>query len=218
MHKKTSIQTLLISSWTQYKRDYPWRYHIDAYRVMVAEFMLQRTKADQVAPVYKRFVRQFPTVHSLAHAKTREISNYTRHLGIHWRARHFVHSSRYISKHFCGRIPSERSELLSIPGVGEYVAGAILTIALQKKEWVIDSNIARFLNRLHGWNLQGEIRRKQMVIAAAKKFFCHNDPRRLLFSLLDFAALICTPTEPRCSECPVHRRCRFVGKTNSNRV
>lgn len=209
------MQNTLLVNRRKFVRDYPWRNSITPYRIMIAEFMLQRTRADQVAPVYKTFITEFPSIKFLAKARTREVSRYTKHLGIHWRARHFIKSSRFVVREYGGRIPSRRDKLLSIPGVGEYVAGAILTTAFQKREWVIDSNIARFLNRIYGWKLQGEIRRKQRIIVAAKKFFDYKDPRKLLFCLLDFTALICSPSKPHCYECPVRKECKYGNKTKS---
>ncbi len=179
---------------------------------MVAEFMLQRTRADQVANVYKDFTEKYPDVVSLSKARMRDVGKYTKHLGIHWRAKHFVESSRFIVKAYGGKIPADREKLLAIPGVGEYVAGAILTAGYRRPEWVIDANIARFFDRLYNFRLKGELRRKPKIVDAAKKFFTHPQPRKLLFSLLDFTALICTPRKPRCTICPLNRGCRYNRK------
>ena len=135
-----------------------------------------------------------------------------KHLGIHWRAKHFIESSRFIVNTYSGRIPSNREKLLAIPGVGEYVAGAILTVAFKKPEWVIDSNIARVFNRVHNLGLTGEIRRKPEIIKQAKLFFNVPDPRNLLFAILDFSALICLPIKPKCSTCPLTMLCKFTSK------
>jgi A/G-specific adenine glycosylase len=175
---------------------------------MIAEFMLQRTRAEQVKPVYTQFIKRYPTVVSLSRAKTKEVAQYTKHLGMHWRAKHFIAAAEFIVKEYKGRIPSIREKLLAIPGVGEYVAGAILTVAFQKPEWVIDSNIARFLNRYHGLGLQGEIRRKKKIIELSKIFFKYKNPRKLLFTILDFTALICLPRNPLCMKCPLKNNCK----------
>jgi A/G-specific adenine glycosylase len=188
-------------------RDFLWRHKITPYRIMIAEFMLQRTRAEQVEPVYKQFIKQYPTVISLSKAKTKEIAQYTKHLGIHWRAKYFITAVKFITKEYKGRIPSNREKLLAIPGVGEYVAGAILTVAFQKPEWVIDSNIARFFNRYHGLGLQGEIRRKKEIIELSKKFFNHKNPHKLLFGILDFTALVCKPINPLCNSCILRKNC-----------
>jgi A/G-specific adenine glycosylase len=188
-------------------RDFPWRHKINPYRILIAEFMLQRTRAEQVEPVYKEFLKHYPSVISLSRAKEKDVAKYTKHLGIHWRAKHFIKAAKFIVREYKGKIPSEREKLLAIPGVGEYVAGAILTVAFQKPEWVIDSNIARFLNHYHGLGLQGEIRRKKEIIELSKQFFHHKNPRKLLFRVLDFTALVCTPRNPDCTNCPLKNDC-----------
>ena len=199
-------------SYTKLRRDFPWRHKITAYRIMIAEFMLQRTRADQVAPVYASFIREFPDVKRLSEASIEAISAYTSHLGIHSRAHYFKDAAVFIVKRHNGRIPPHREDLLEIPGVGEYVAGAILAAAFRKSDWVIDSNIARFLNRLHGLSLKGEIRRRKIVIQKSKELFQYTDPRKLLFSVLDFTALVCTPRTPHCPSCPLRRHCRYNAK------
>ena len=174
--------------------------------------MLQRTRAEQVEPVYKQFFKKYPTVVSLSKAKTKEVSKYTKHLGIHWRAKHFITAAKFIVKVYKGKIPVEREKLLAIPGVGEYVAGAILTAAFQKKEWVIDSNIARFFNRYYDLGLTGEIRRKKKIIELSKQLFKYKNPRKLLFAILDFTALVCKPINPQCNSCPLRRKCKYPVK------
>ena len=203
----------VLSIWQKIEslRDFTWRHKITPYRILIAEFMLQRTRAEQVEPVYTQFIKRYPTIVSLSKAKTKEVARYTKHLGIHWRAKHFVTAAKFIVKKYKGRIPAKREKLLAIPGVGEYVAGAILTVAFQKPEWVIDSNIARFLNRYHGLGLQGEIRRKKEIIELSKQFFKHNNTRKLLFSILDFTALVCLPRNPLCAKCSLKKRCKYSG-------
>jgi A/G-specific adenine glycosylase len=191
-------------------RDFPWRHKITPYRIMIAEFMLQRTRAEQVEPVYKQFIKRYPSVVSLSKAKTKDIAQYTKHLGIHWRAKHFIAAAKFIVKDYKRRIPSSREKLLAIPGVGEYVAGAILTVAFQQPEWVIDSNIARFLNRYHGLGLQGEIRRKKEIIDLSRHLFNYKNNRKLLFGLLDFTAQVCLPRKPACSGCFLRKKCKYL--------
>lgn len=207
----------MLQWWQVFKRDYPWRHGINPYRIMIAEFMLQRTRADQVEDVYRNFIARYPDVISLSKAGIRDVSKYTKNLGIHWRAKNFIHSSRFIINYYGGKIPSNRERLLAIPGVGEYVAGAVLTAGFQKPEWVVDSNIARFLDRFFGFQLEGELRRKPIIVKSSKSFFRYHDPRKLLFGVLDFAALICTPRQPRCPFCPLKLKCSYKRKTKSSK-
>jgi A/G-specific adenine glycosylase len=138
---------------------------------MIAEFMLHRTRAGQVERVYSEFIKKYPDVKALSIAGKNDIENITEHLGLHWRSAHFIKSARFIVREYNSVFPDNREKLLKIPGVGDYVAGAIMTVCFNKPEYVVDSNIARFINRFYGLNLTGEIRRKKAVIDRAKELF-----------------------------------------------
>jgi A/G-specific adenine glycosylase len=174
--------------------------------------MLQRTKAEQVEPVYKKFLIRFPDVLSLSRARLTSVSKFTKSLGIHWRAKHFIEAAKYIAKNHNGNIPKSREKLLKIPGVGDYVAGAIQAVCFNNAEYVIDSNIARFINRYYGLELIGEIRRKKVVIEYARKLFKVKNQRKLLFGILDFTALVCKPIKPLCVKCAIKKNCKFNNK------
>jgi A/G-specific adenine glycosylase len=179
---------------------------------MLAEFMLHRTKAEQVEPVYIDFIDKYPDIQSLSKAKYGEIKKITKHLGLHWRSKHFIRSARFIAKKYHSKFPRDRQQLLKISGVGDYVAGAILTVCFRKSVHVVDSNIARFINRLLGLNLKGEIRRKKIIIEKAKELFRTKRPDLFLFAILDFTALICKPIDPNCEICILRKKCVFGKK------
>lgn len=176
---------------------------------MVAEFMLQRTKAEQVEPVYKKFLLQYPDILSLSKARIKSVEKYTSSLGLHKRAPNFINAAKYIVKNFKGKYPKTRKELLTIPGVGYYVAGAIMAVCFNNVDYVIDSNIARFINRLYGLKLSGEIRRKKIIIEKAKELFRVKNQRIFLFALLDFTALVCKPINPVCQGCQLQKDCIY---------
>jgi len=190
-------------------RDYPWRHTRDPYRIMIAEFMLHRTKANQVAPVYIEFIKKYPDVLSLAQADFSEVQKVTEHLGLHWRSGHFIEAARYIVQKWDGIFPETEGELREIPGVGEYVAGAILMICYGKPHPIIDSNIARFINRIYGLHLTGEIRRKKEIKKLAREVFTVQDPEQFLFAVLDFTAAICKSQNPLHEECPLRDICNY---------
>jgi A/G-specific adenine glycosylase len=194
-------------------RYFLWRTLPTPYKILIAEFMLQRTKAEQVEPVYEKFLKQFPDVHSLSKARLSSVSKYTKNLGIHWRAKHFIDAAKYIIKYYDGKFPKTRDELLMIPGVGDYVAGAIQAVCFNNAEYVIDSNIARFINRFYGLNLTGEIRRKKMIINYAKIIFEVKNQRDFLFFILDFTAITCKPIKPLCSLCSYIKPCKYSSKS-----
>ena len=183
---------------------------------MIAEFMLQRTKAEQVEPVYKQFLKQYPTIFHLARAKSISVSKYTLQLGLHWRYIHFLSSAKHIVNTWNGNFPKTRIELIQIPGIGDYIGGAISAVCFNKADYVVDSNIARYINRYYNLKLSGEIRRKKEIIERAKKLFKVKDQKKFLFAILDFTALICKPLRPLCFECPLKKNCKFSNKTKSS--
>ncbi len=207
------ISRQIIENHSLYYRDFPWRHTKDPYKIMIAEFMLRRTKAEQVVPVYNGFLINYPELKSLASADIEDVSKVTIHLGLHWRAADFIKACKFIETEYDVIFPDNRKNLLKIPGIGDYIAGAILTVCFKKSEYVIDNNIARFINRFYNLNLTGEIRRKKRIIEEAKKVFDCKSPDKLLFSILDFTALVCKPRIPVCPLCCLKDDCQYENKT-----
>lgn len=193
-------------------RDFPWRHTKAPYRIMIAEFMLHRTKAEQVAPVYKEFIKKYPDVKSLASVELNEIIKVTEHLGLHWRAQHFITSANYIVEKYNGNIPANPEDILKIPGVGDYIAGAIMVVCFNKIYPVVDSNIARLLNRFFNLDLEGEVRRKKKIVGLSEQLFSSHKKAELLFALIDFCSLICKPIRPICFKCLLFKRCMYKNK------
>ncbi|MBA7484384.1 Adenine DNA glycosylase [subsurface metagenome] len=191
-------------------RDFPWRHTKDPYRIMIAEFMLHRTKAEQVIPVYLEFIRKYPDIKTLVGSNFKDIEKVTEHLGLHWRAKHFSKAAKYIIEDCNGKFLGDYDKLREIPGVGEYIAGAILTVCFNKPAPVVDSNIARFINRYSGLNLSREIRRKKKIVELAVKLFKYENPGDLLFAIVDFTSLICKPGNPLCCKCTLRNKCNYV--------
>jgi A/G-specific adenine glycosylase len=207
------MKNKILTSWSFFRRDFIWRHKPSPYKIMIAEFMLQRTRAEQVEPVYKKFLQQYPDIKSLSTAKIKSIEKYTASLGLHKRAPNFINSAKYIVSKLNSKFPKTRKELIKIPGVGDYVGGAISAVCFNKADYVIDSNIARLINRYYNLQLTGEIRRKKIIIEKAKKLFKVKDQKTFLFAILDFTALICKPVKPLCLECPIKRSCKYKNKT-----
>ncbi len=200
-----------IIEWYQNQsRDFPWRYTKDPYKIIIAEFMLHRTKAEQVVPVYLEFIKKYPDIKTLAWTNFKDIKAVTEHLGLHWRAKHFSESAKYVVANYKGKFPKNYSELRKIPGVGEYIAGAITTICFNKPVPVVDSNIARFINRYFGLNLSGEIRRKKKIVELSLRLFEYENPGDLLFAIVDFTSLVCKPGKPLCEKCPLRNKCNYT--------
>jgi len=210
--KVSELRQILFNWYRQNGRDFPWRHTKDPYKIMIAEFMLHRTRAEQVVPVYLEFIEKYPDVFSLAGAGHEDIKKVTQHLGLHWRSGHFIEAAKFVVEHYSGKFPENYVELRKIPGVGKYVAGALMTVSFNKPAPVVDSNIARFINRFYGLDLSGEIRRKKAIVEKAMDLFSCANPGEFLFAIVDFTAIICKPRNPECNNCPINQDCRYFSK------
>ena len=200
----------LLRWFDRYGRSYPWRDTRDPFKILIAEMMLRRTKADQVKPVYEQLFSEYPDVKSLAAAKDEKIKKILYPLGLRWRTLAFGLVAREIKEKYDCKVPATRDELIKLPGVGEYVAGAVLSVGYGRKEWMVDSNIVRVFRRYFGVRTSREGRRDRHVIEMAKRYISCKDPRRANLAILDFAALVCTPRKPACKKCPLRTRCKHI--------
>ncbi len=192
-------------------RTFPWRRAKDPYKICVAEIMLHQTFARKVVPVYKNFLKRYPDIKRLSRAKVSYIEKLIHPLGLIYRARLFKELAKYILKEFNGRFPSNKDALLSIPGVGEYTASAILCFAYEKQVPIIDANVIRVYSRYFGLNtkLPNSAPSKQMLEIATKAL-PKGKARDFNYALLDFAAIVCTHYNPKCATCPVRRKCLYA--------
>lgn len=193
-------------------RDYPWRNTDDPFKVLIAEIMLRRTKADQVKPVYTALFDRYPSVESLAGASDEQLERILYPLGLKWRSPAFKLVAKEIRERYNCRVPEVREELITLPGIGDYVAGAVLAIAFKKTEWMVDSNIVRLFKRYFDVVTSKEGRRDKHIIDMAKKYVRGEDPCGANLALVDFSALICTPRKPKHSYCPLREDCQYYLK------
>lgn len=199
-------------------RVYPWRKEKDPFKILVAEMMLRRTRADQVVSVYEEFFKKFPDLEMLAEARQEDLEKILYSLGLKWRVPAFTMMAREVCEKYHSRIPDNRDELISLPGVGEYVAGAVLSIAYGKNEWVVDSNIVRIFKRYFGIRTTKEGRRDKLVIEIARIYASGRDPGRATMGILDISALICKPGKPDCRNCPLKVRCHYALSLKDNQT
>ena len=190
-------------------RTYPWRETRDPFKVLIAEMMLRRTKADQVTQVYERLFTEYPDVEAVANAEDKKLEQILYPLGLKWRTPAFALVAREMREKYQCKIPETRKKLTALPGIGEYVAGALLSIAYGKKEWIVDSNIVRLFKRYFGVKTSKEGRRDKHVIEIAKIYASGRNPRKANLAILDFSALVCTPRKPDCEKCPLRKRCHY---------
>ncbi|MBI2946318.1 MAG: DNA-binding protein, partial [Verrucomicrobia bacterium] len=208
-HLIRQFQKALLQWFSKNRRSFAWRRRRTTYRVLVAELMLRRTQAVQVEPVFRRFLKKFPGAQSLARARPMSIRRELKPLGLEWRADNVVKLAREIQRRFRVRVPTGKAELLSLPGVGPYVAGAVRCFALSLPEPLIDTNVVRVIGRFFGLRLEGEARRRKEMINAAAACVPRRRPADYHYALLDFAAAVCTARQPRCGCCPLRVRCDY---------
>jgi len=190
-----------IESWfARHQRPLPWRVRYEPYRVWVSEVMLQQTRMEVVLPYFERFVKRFPTLRALANATEHDVMAAWSGLGYYRRARMLRDGAAAVVARFRGRVPRDIDDLLSLPGIGRYTAGAIASIAFNERAPIVDGNVARVLARVFGDEDDAWERAEALVEACAK-------PRDLNQGLMEIGALICTPRNPSCLVCPVRAEC-----------
>jgi A/G-specific adenine glycosylase len=197
-------------------RSVPWREPPEPYRVLVAELMLRRTRAPQVAPVFVRFVKRFRTVRSLAASSEREVATLLKPLGLRWRTPAFRRVAAELVKKHSGRVPEDKLALRALPGVGDYVANAVLAFAFDSPAILVDTNTVRLAARFFGFEYGPESRRNPTVRAAVAELFEPDTPRASAVAVLDFASLVCRARLPLCAQCPVVELCAY-GRANVSR-
>lgn len=194
------------------KRTFPWRLRRDPYEILVAEIMLQRTKAEQVAPVFLSFIKRFPSPELLAKAELSEIEVFFSRLGLLWRAKKVKFLAEKLSSDFKGKVPNNRDKLLSLPGIGEYVGDAVLCFAFKEDRAIIDSNVCRILGRVFNIKAKGEARRDPVYRKIAKQLVPSGKCREFNWAVIDYANEICIPRKPKCSICPLNSICDYFAR------
>lgn len=205
---------LQLHDWfTAHGRTFAWRNQRDPYAVLMAELMLHRTQARQVEPIYLRFLECFPTLRNLAEADEADVMQVLAPLGLGWRLAKIVPMARLLVDNYSSEVPRNRDALLSLPGVGPYVADAVRVLAFDEPAAFVDTNTVRVAGRYFGFPTHAESRRNRSVREAIERLIDHTCPRDSNLALLDLAAVVCRPGRPLCDQCPVQARCTFGSAT-----
>lgn len=210
MKKKDSLIAKTLLAWYgMRRRSLPWREHPDPYRIWISEIMLQQTQVDTVIPYYHRFLERFPTAEALAAAPVDEVLKAWENLGYYARARHLHRAARVIVEKYKGVFPDTWEAVIALPGIGDYTAGAILSIAFDQSLPAVDGNVRRVLSRLYGVR-DPVIRREtqKSLHALAASLIPAKDPGSFNQALMDLGALICAPRSPACPGCPLRTLCK----------
>lgn len=205
--------SVLLEWFRTHRRDLPWRTSPrDPYGVWVSEIMLQQTKVEAVKPYYENWMSHFPTLSSLAKADEDEVLRQWQGLGYYSRARNLHEAVREVEKSYGGVVPNTVQEMKALKGVGDYTAGAVLSIAYGKAVPAVDGNVLRIFARLYGIedNILSPSVKKE-VTALVEGEIPHDRPGDFNEALMDFGATVCIPKNPRCEDCPIVAYCKAHG-------
>lgn len=206
---KTLLSRRLLAWYKRNQRILPWRETGDPYRIWISEIMLQQTQVDTVIPYYHRFLKAFPIVSALARAPLQEVLKAWENLGYYSRARNISAAAKIIVEEFGGHIPDNLKAIKTLPGIGEYTAGAILSIAYEKPLPAVDGNVRRILCRLFAIRKPIDDTREQKELQKlAASLIPARRPGDFNQALMDLGATICKPQNPACSLCPIAGLCR----------
>ena len=208
----------LIAWYDRCRRELPWRVpggkkaidgeRVDPYHVLVSELMLQQTQVATVIPYFKRFIERFPTADDLAAADEQEVLRLWQGLGYYSRARNLHRAAKKIVADHGGQLPADVESLRGLPGVGRYTAGAVASIAFEKRVPILDGNVTRVLCRLD--RIESDPRdpaTQEILWVRAEEILPGKRLGDFNSALMELGALVCTPRTPQCLLCPVREQC-----------
>ena len=188
-------------------REFPWREGRTEYKVLIAEFLLKRTTATAVSRIYEEFVNKYPDLSSLAGADVEQLAEFLKTIGYHKvRSRTLCETATYILENHSGRIPRSYDELLKIPNVGFYTAGAVCSFGHDIPAAIVDSNIERILKRVFRENLPDKAVQRRLR-EVAQMLVPDEEHALFNFGLLDLGAIICSYRWTHCEICPLNKIC-----------
>ena len=213
---KDQIITKKILNWYDLnKRTLPWRKNVSQskkhYFTLISEFMLQQTQVVTVIPYFNRFINKIPNLKKLSKIPDRELIKLWEGLGYYSRVRNLKKTAKIIISKYHGEIPNNYEDLISLPGIGNYTANAILAIAFNKSYIPLDGNIERVLKRYLYLKKDKEIQ-KDNLIEKKSIFGISSRASDYAQALMELGAMICKPKNPECSGCPISKNCKSYKK------
>jgi A/G-specific adenine glycosylase len=226
--KPQKLVPLLLDWFSANARDLPWRKTRDPYAIWVSEIMLQQTQVKTVIPFWNRWMRELPTVEAAANANADKIHKLWEGLGYYTRVRNLQKAAQMILEKHGGKFPDNFDDVLALPGIGRYTAGAICSIAFNQPTPILDGNVIRVLTRIFGvaenpkekktnarlWKLAEELVQNSKLKTKNSKPCCSH----LNQSLMELGALICAPRNPQCKICPVGKHCVAFKKNRTEEL
>ena len=214
MHSK--ITPLLEAWFNEHQRPLLFRESTDPYKIWISEVMLQQTQVETMLPYYKKFINLYPSIEALASASLESVLTVLQGIGYYRRFRLMHQGAKYMLETFQGKFPRTYQEVLSIPGVGKYTAGAIMSIAYNRAFAATDGNVFRVLSRLYG--VEGDLTKsanRNKIEQFNQTIVEEGTPSIMTPALMELGALVCRPLSAKCDECPVQDFCNAF---NQNKV
>jgi A/G-specific adenine glycosylase len=207
------LPALLLAWYQKNKRDLPFRDVCNPYHTWLSEIMLQQTTVATVMDYYPRFIVRFPTIQSVAQAKEADLLTLWQGLGYYARIRNFHKACQKLVRDFDGKMPRDRATLKTLPGIGDYTAAAIASIAFGKTHAVVDGNVKRVLARLFNYRQSIATREAKVFFdTTAKALLNKKNPGDHNQAMMELGATVCRP-QPLCSSCPVSSFCAAQDKS-----
>lgn len=215
---KVELQERLLDWFERKGRNFPWRSQPSPYAVLIAEKLLQQTAAiNKLVEVYNRIVNTYPNPKLLADADISTLEDIIQPLGLGYRAKELHNMANELVLRHNGEVPRDLKKLIGLPGIGDYAARAVLSLAFGEDMPVVDTNIARFLYRMFGLkgSLPSNPARTRALIELAGELIPKGRAREFNLALLDLCAKICKPNKPQCLECPVQTHCAYYASRST---
>ena len=212
--KKKKIQRKLLAWYRLNARELPWRGLYDPYLIWISEVMLQQTQVDTVIPYFRRWISRFPDIQSVAYTSEDDVLKLWEGLGYYSRARNIKKSAEIIHYQLDGVIPNTTHELKKLPGIGDYIAGAIASIAFGLKEPALDANGVRVISRLFDFHgLVNKTRNKNILKEYLRGMIPDGKAGDFNQAVMDLGAMVCRSVNPICKQCPIRKECIAFSKS-----
>lgn len=201
--------TDLIQTWYQKnKRELPWRQTDDPYKIWLSEIILQQTQVAQGLAYYHKFVDSYPKIADLASQNEEHVLKNWQGLGYYSRARNLHFAAKQVMTDFNGQFPNTHADIIKLKGVGEYTAAAIASFAFNEPYAVVDGNVFRVLSRVFAIDTPiNSTAGKKVFFELAQSLIDENDPATHNQAMMELGALVCKPTSPKCTDCPLQYNC-----------
>lgn len=215
-NKITFFQEKILSWYKQSGRMFLWRKKgLTHYQYVIAEVLLQRTKAETIAKFYPSFLQDFPNWKALANAEIQKLEDYLRPVGLYrQRSKRLMALAKEMVKRN-GRLPKEREELESIPFMGQYIANAVELVIFNQPSPLVDVNMSRVLERFFGQRKMADIRYDPYLQSLSYNIVEHESAKQLNWAILDYAAIICKARKPMCIVCELRPKCSYLNNLNN---